>query len=427
GTARFPAGWEAREEDGGWRLYKRGVQTGMPCCLSLDEALAKAREGFVRERFRIVSMGTHKNAIARSETGRAASLVVKEGFASAMEADAYLKDHVQDFLDMILRKPRPVSDVERIPLKEAKREGPTRREGPAEPAAFLTAFGFHGVEFGLWNSQSERQRLLDMAWDGLMDLADVLGLPPKALSLDGQLSLAFGARGNGGSAAAHYEYSHAVINLTKRGGAGCLAHEWFHALDHYLGRRAGYASDIRTALADGGTGYVVPSPGKATLSGLWSNYGSFARLGDPFADVWKRLCRAVYGKLLSSDYYKHAAELDKGRGKSYWTKSQEMLARAFEAYVEDCIEQQGRRSEFLVNGTRKAVGGISPYPEGLERSELANVFREFAGCTASMLKEGAEPAKATSPHADQPAAQASGMTQSQHSGAGQEAGQTGGA
>ena len=104
-----------------------------------------------------------------------------------------------------------------------------------------------------------------------------------------------------------------------------------------------------------------------------------------------------------------------------------MLARAFEAYVEDCIEKQGRRSEFLVNGTRKAVGGISPYPEGLERSELANVFREFAGCTASMLKEGAEPAKATAPHADQPAAQASGMTQSQHSGAGQEAGQTGGA
>ncbi len=427
GRALFPAGWEAREEEGGWRIYKRGVQTGMPCCLSLAEALAKAREGFVRERFRIVSMGMHKNAIARSETGRAASLVVKEGFASAMEADAYLKDHVQDFLDMILRKPRPVSDVERIPLKEAKREGPTRREGPAEPAAFLTAFGFHGVEFGLWNSQSERQRLLDMAWDGLMDLADVLGLPPKALSLDGQLSLAFGARGNGGSAAAHYEYSHAVINLTKRGGAGCLAHEWFHALDHYLGRRAGYASDIRTALADGGTGYVVPSPGKATLSGLWSNYGSFARLGDPFADVWKRLCRAIYGKLLSSDYYKHAAELDKGRGKSYWTKSQEMLARAFEAYVEDCIEKQGRRSEFLVNGTRKAVGGISPYPEGLERSELANVFREFAGCTASMLKEGAEPAKATAPHADQPAAQASGMTQSQHSGAGQEAGQTGGA
>ncbi|HNU09577.1 MAG TPA: hypothetical protein PKO33_17545, partial [Pyrinomonadaceae bacterium] len=63
---------------------------------------------------------------------------------------------------------------------------------------------------------------------------------PKALSLGGQLAIAFGARGHGGgftggSAAAHYEPDRAVFNLTRLNGAGSAAHEWFHALDHYFG------------------------------------------------------------------------------------------------------------------------------------------------------------------------------------------------
>jgi hypothetical protein len=68
-----------------------------------------------------------------------------------------------------------------------------------------------------------------------MDLAHVMGLPPKALSLDGTLAVAFGARGQGGKAAAHYESHRLVINMTKLTGAGTLAHEFGHALDHYLG------------------------------------------------------------------------------------------------------------------------------------------------------------------------------------------------
>ena len=76
-------------------------------------------------------------------------------------------------------------------------------------------------------------------------------MSPKALSLNGELAIAFGARGHGGeeAAAAHYEPGHQVINMTKIKGAGSLAHEWFHALDHYLGRQDGKATD-RTKAAD---------------------------------------------------------------------------------------------------------------------------------------------------------------------------------
>jgi hypothetical protein len=56
--------------------------------------------------------------------------------------------------------------------------------------------------------------------------------------LNGDLAIAFGARGQGLSGAkAHYEPDYGVINLTKMKGAGSLAHEWFHSLDHFLARQ----------------------------------------------------------------------------------------------------------------------------------------------------------------------------------------------
>lgn len=55
------------------------------------------------------------------------------------------------------------------------------------------------------------------------------------------LAIAFGARGSGG-ALAHYEPERNVINLTKMKGAGCLAHEWGHALDNKIGRECGAKS-----------------------------------------------------------------------------------------------------------------------------------------------------------------------------------------
>jgi hypothetical protein len=88
---------------------------------------------------------------------------------------------------------------------------------------------------------SDGQAALNHAYDALLDLAEAIGVPPKALSLNGALAIAFGARGTGGkdAALAHYERDKKVINLTKIRGAGSLAHEWFHAADHYFGELAG--------------------------------------------------------------------------------------------------------------------------------------------------------------------------------------------
>ena len=120
------------------------------------------------------------------------------------------------------------------------RLGPDYRQGKdATPEMFQETFGFRGVEFGNWVKQGkngrERQWMLNNAYDSLMDLSKILGIPPKAVALDGDLGLAFGSRGHG-AASAHYEVANRVINLTKTKGYSSLAHEWFHALDHYLMR-----------------------------------------------------------------------------------------------------------------------------------------------------------------------------------------------
>ena len=105
------------------------------------------------------------------------------------------------------------------------------------PEQFEQVFGFRGVEFGNWVNQGknsrERQWMLNNAFDAFNDLAEALNLPPKAMALDGTLGLAFGSRGHG-KASAHYEPVARVINLTKTKGYSSLAHEWFHALDHYI-------------------------------------------------------------------------------------------------------------------------------------------------------------------------------------------------
>jgi hypothetical protein len=103
--------------------------------------------------------------------------------------------------------------------------------------------GFREVQSGNWvlkDPDSARFHVEQTA-AAMMDMGDVLGIEPKMLGLGGRLALAFGARGrgsagskSGGAARAHYEPMHRVINLTKMGGGGALAHEWFHAIDDML-------------------------------------------------------------------------------------------------------------------------------------------------------------------------------------------------
>lgn len=110
------------------------------------------------------------------------------------------------------------------------------------PEMIMEEFGFRGGEFGNWTNQRERQDHLNRCYESLHAMAEILGVEPSFLGLGGTLAIAFGARGKGGvnAACAHYEPGRKVINLTRFNGAGSLAHEWFHAFDHYLAKELNF-------------------------------------------------------------------------------------------------------------------------------------------------------------------------------------------
>ncbi|EJC4645120.1 hypothetical protein MY092_002451 [Salmonella enterica] len=214
------------------------------------------------------------------------------------------------------------------------------------PEKFSDAFGFRGVQFGNYVEGPRRQSDLNRAYDSLMDMADVLKVPAKALSLNGRLGLAFGARGKGGknAAAAHYEPGQVAINLTKGNGAGSLAHEWFHALDNYFGQH-----DI----AQGGN--VVSGDNFMTR---W-NGKAYASAEHPVRREVHDAFKGVVNAVNKSGMVDRARRLDEVRSKPYWSTDIEMAARAFERYVQDKAKAAGVENDFLVN-IRKADDHGSP-------------------------------------------------------------------
>lgn len=165
--------------------------------------------------------------------------MISEPKPSESAAWDWLRDRLT--AERALRK----AESDRIPtyphLERLERVGPEQPAG-IDPDDFLTTFGFRGVQFGNWLPDGERQSVLDHAYAGLHDLCWLLGITPAHLALRGRrasaqracLGIAFGARGRGGRAVAHYEPGEVVLNMTKFTGAGRVAHEIWHGIDHWL-------------------------------------------------------------------------------------------------------------------------------------------------------------------------------------------------
>lgn len=471
----------------------------------------------------VYSADKDKFAIYRRVGDRKVVQVVNKQFDAREDAMKYMATHAEEILDTktsfgeeILPKPETVTRV-----------GVQRRTSDATPAGLKDTFGFRAVEFGNWNNQLERQEVVNHAYDALADLAELLKIPPQAIGLNGELALAFGARGHGLSGArAHYEPNYGVMNLTKMQGAGALAHEWFHSLDHYFGRVSGKASsekvankrgdlvyqtsptfgsdavthgfpyksqarpeikaayenlvrtmfkkaeryvedaakvekflsatreDVRKQLAairdtsynalsktaeygnkkapataeqlaefdtiaqkmlDGEfaetslvMGTTTPEQFRRGMgSTRWSNDGleglsaiykavrgrsGFSKQGGALTDLsgmlgrygarLKMLAQAQAGeektKTVPTSYAMEAKSIDQGRAGEYWLTPHEMAARAFQAYTEDKLSEQGGQNDFLSYGSHSVVptpwGWKRPFPHGDERVVINKAF-----------------------------------------------------
>lgn len=227
---------------------KQPKRVGRETYATREDAEAAVPLAAVALKHRAVATREGKYEIWRDVTDRKRVKVVDRLFDSREDAMRYMAENAV----AIIETNTTFGEAD-LPVPENKaRSGPERRKGDVKGADFMQAFGFRGVEFGNWNNQEERQVVMNEAYDGLLDLAEAMGIPPRAISLGGQLALAFGARGQGLSGArAHYETDRSVINLTKLNGAGALAHEWWHAVDHYFARQDGKASAEWEVLKDG--------------------------------------------------------------------------------------------------------------------------------------------------------------------------------
>lgn len=249
---------------------------------------------------------------------------IKKEFSSRNEAEAWLKDNMSRLEEE--RKIRKEKERQMVYFNPSgDRRGPDHRQGnAATPEMFADTFGFRGVQFGNWTSGADRQAALDQAYDALMDMAGVLGLTPRAMSLDGELGLAFGARG-GGAASAHYEPGAVVINLTKTKGAGALAHEWWHALDNYLARHGGVP-----------LGHVTDGNG---------------------LDQLRPEVRAAIGAYMQAVDGSEYARRSRDKG-DYWGRSTEVGARLFESWIDYKLNGAGEHSPFLASGLNPDVESL---------------------------------------------------------------------
>jgi hypothetical protein len=257
-------------------------------------------------------------------------------------------------------------------VKRAVRTGGRSLGVDDSPAGFTTVLanrlGMRGLQFGNSVTDDERAHHLRKTAEAMVDLADVTGLPDRAMSLDGQLGLAFGARGKG-RAAAHYEPGTKVINITRKNGVGTLAHEWGHALDDFIGQQTPRGQSRMRA---------DPAYLSEQTSGLYwdRNGGTKSQADNP---VWKAM-DSVRKAIDDTDYRFTLKEGLEGYGikagsaqYSYWTSGREVFARTFERYVQHKLRSKGQENTYL-----SGLGGESPlWPNKEQIAKMAPALDEL--------------------------------------------------
>ena len=218
-------------------------------------------------------------------------------------------------------------------------------------------FQFRTVEIGRWVTEPEKQRSAALFYDALCDLMTILGGTETLISLRGTLALQYGIGGRPG-VSAHYSPATRSFALAKNAGPGSIAHEWFHAFDHYIADKL---------FTDTGKGEFA--------SRLWLTRD------DAIAHPLNDLLQACYRTVLlnetgtePSELFRQSAKADKAAGVNYYSQPEELCARAFEAFVQDA----DCKNAFLVRGTRESEEAkLGLYPQGEHRDRINRAFRNY--------------------------------------------------
>ena len=234
-------------------------------------------------------------------------------------------------------------------------------------------FDFRGIEMGRWVTPEERDQAAVNFHRALEDLMSVLQGPELLVSLRGTLGLQYGKGGRHG-VAAHYVPATRQLSLAKNAGAGSLAHEWFHAFDHYMGEKMFYQ---------------ISSSRFASESWLNDAKLQLSRNKQPhplnllLAECFKTIMLNEQGNE-PSELFKASRLADQKLKILYYAKPEEMSARAFEAFVEDTKPT----SSFLVKGSRHSEEAkMGLYPQGEQRHQINQAFQNYFSLLGRALSQ----------------------------------------
>ncbi|QDO85505.1 hypothetical protein FM037_22410 [Shewanella psychropiezotolerans] len=246
--------------------------------------------------------------------------------------------------------------------KTYKRVGPDYRFD--EQVSFhdiKETFGLNHIRIGSWVEEEEKHKAANLIFDSLADLAFILKLPPIAIGLRQTLNLAFGSGGQQG-VQAHYMPAGRELALAKNAGAGALAHEFWHAYDHYIASKA----------------FKIPSNNRGARGASFASSCWLADVTSIKHPLNQRLERVFATTFLSHDgldsheYIDRAVALDNQYGRLYLSTPTELMARAFEA----CIESYPEISNpYLVYETLKSqLATAGGYPDLEHRQQIFNAL-----------------------------------------------------
>ena len=230
-------------------------------------------------------------------------------------------------------------------------------------------FGFRSIAIGNWVTREEQARAAHQFTRALEDLMELLGGPEQLVSLRGTLTLNYGTGGQPG-VAAHYEPARRCLALAKNAGPGSLAHEWFHALDHYLADKA-----------------FDPVPDGAFASRAWLDEAPLV------SHPLNRLLAACFHAVIlsedgqqPSELFSASARVDAQYRTHYYSRPEELCARAFEAFVQD----RAPGSAFLAKGTKRSLEAqLGLYPRAQQRQRINRAFQAyFQQLGAALWRQG---------------------------------------
>lgn len=239
------------------------------------------------------------------------------------------------------------------------RNGPPHRGGAdVSFADLVTIFGFNSIHIGRWVTREEQQLAANLFFDAFADLQQILQVPAEVISLRGSLALTFGIGGQPG-VCAYYQPKGRILALAKNAGAGSLAHEWWHAFDHYIASKM-YSGDApagqfasRLWLSNS---LLHPHPLNLLLDRAFSTLMLSSDLNSP------------------SDFFLHCQKLDAASKRAYLALPEEMSARAFEKV----IQSQPLKNNFLVAGTKASdAAKLGIYPDENVTTQLTALWLEY--------------------------------------------------